>query len=118
MSCSCKQNGTIKLGDLVTLNNITGEVELATLKDSKRIYGVCADIMSDDEIIVANEGIVDVNVVGIICLGDHLTISSTDGKAEAIKVLQEEDIYDTRSIGKVVGLYDIYSKAKVLLNIK
>lgn len=118
MSCTCKHDGTVKLGDLVTLNNITNEVEIATLNDKKRIYGVCVDVFADNEIIVATDGIVDVNVTGIICLGDHLTISSIDGKAEAIKVLQEEELYDTRSIGKVIGLYNIYSKAKVLLNIK
>lgn len=117
--CRLGINEDIEIGDLIAVDGM-GNAHKATLLDKKRIIGVCADIFQDtNEILICSEGIIDVNVTGIICLGDHLTISDKDGKAEAINYdTQEEKQFDVRSIGKVVNLGDKYSKATVLLNIK
>lgn len=108
----------IQVGDIVALNQITNKVHIASLKDKKRIIGVCTDTFEDGTILVCDNGIVNVNVTGIICLGDNLTISNICGKAEAIPHEQDKDTFDIRSIGKVVSLSDVYSKAMVLLNIE
>lgn len=117
--CKLKVNEDIEIGDLVAVTE-SEEVCKADLFNRKRVIGVCADIFPEtNEILICNEGVIDVNVTGIICLGDHLTISDKDGKAEAINYdTQEEKQFDVRSIGKVVNLGDKYSKATVLLNIK
>lgn len=118
--CRLKINEDIQTGDLIAIDEISGNACKATLCNKKSIIGVCADIFPDtDEILVCNEGIIDVNVTGIVCLGDHLTISDKEGRAEAINYdIQEEKQFDVRSIGKVIRLGDIYSKATTLLNIK
>lgn len=118
--CRLKIDEDIEIGDLVAIDKINGTAHKATLLDKKTVVGVCADIFQDtNEICICNEGIIDVNVTGIICLGDHLGVSDKAGKAEAINYeIQEEKQFDVRSIGKVVNLGDKYSKATVLLNIK
>ena len=67
-----------------------------------------------------NKGIIDVNVKGIICLGDKLTIGNEEkGKAVAIRYDRlDEKQFGIRSIGKVIGLYEVYNKAQVLLDIE
>lgn len=118
--CKLKENEDILKGDLVAIDQISGTAHKATLFDKKKVVGVCADIYPDtNEILICNEGIIDVNVTGIICLGDHLAVSNKAGKAEAINYeIMEEKQFDVRSIGKVITLGDVYSKATVLLNIK
>lgn len=118
--CKLKTNEEINIGDLVAVDNISGTAHKATLLDRKRVLGICADIFPDtNEILICSEGIIDVNVTGIICLGDHLTVSDKAGIAEAINYeIQEEKQFDVRSIGKVIKLENVYSKATVLLNIK
>lgn len=115
-----KEDEDIQIGDLVAIDQISGTAHKATMFDKKKVVGVCADIFPDtNEILICNEGVIDVNVTGIICLGDHLSISDKAGKAEAINYsIQEEKQFDVRSIGKVVALGDVYSKATVMLNIK
>lgn len=110
----------IQIGDLVAIDKINGTAHKATLFDKKTVVGVCADIFPDaNEILICNEGMIDVNVTGIICLGDHLGVSDKAGKAEVINYeIQEEKQFDVRSIGKVIYLGDKYSKARILLNIK
>ena len=117
--CKLKIDEYIQVGDLIALDE-EGNACRATLLNKKSVIGVCAEIFTDtNEILICNEGIIDVNVTGIVCLGDHLTISNKDGKAEAINYdIQEERQFDVRSIGKVVNLGDEYSKATVLLNIR
>lgn len=115
-----KADEQMNIGDLVAIDRINGTAHRATLLDKKRVVGICADIFPDtNEILICNEGIIDVNVTGIICLGDHLGVSDKPGIAEAINYeIQEEKQFDVRSIGKVVHLGDKYSKATILLNIK
>lgn len=113
-----EQNEEILIDDLVALNQVTNEIHKATEKDKDRVIGVCAEIYPNNEILVCDCGIIYVNVTGIVCLGDHLTVSDVSGKAQAIPEIQEEELFDVRRIGKVVDLGDVYSKAKVLLNIK
>lgn len=84
---------------------------------TSKLYGVCIKT-ENNSIYVANTGIVDVNVKGIVCIGDNLTASDKLGKARAIKYELDKTQFGTRSIGKVIGLYNIYNKARVLLNIK
>lgn len=117
--CKIREYDDLQAGDLVALDQISNTIHKANRKDKKEVVGVCVETYPDtEEALICNEGIVDVNVIGIICLGDHLKLSHIEGKADAINEIQEEDLFDVRSIGKVIGLYDIYSKAKVLLNIK
>ena len=83
-----------------------------------KLYGVCNKI-ENNYVYVQNSGIIDVNVTGIICLGDKLTLSNIPGKAEAIKYDPlDEKIFNIKSIGKVIGIYNVYDKAKVLLDIE
>lgn len=118
--CKLKADEEMNIGDLVAVDQISGTAHKATMFDRKKVVGVCADIFPDtNEVLICNEGMIDVNVTGIICLGDHLSVSDKAGKAEAINYeKQEERQFDVRSIGKVVRLGDVYSKATVLLNIK
>lgn len=107
-------------GDLIAFSHITSTAHKATLKDKKeKIIGICVETFENNEILVCSEGIVDVNVVGMVCLGDHLKLSNTDGKLEAILYdKQEEKQFAVMSIGKVIGLGDKYSTAKAIINIK
>lgn len=111
-----------KVGDLVSFipntSLVTKSITRHYKHQDKLVVGVCiAD--NKDTVDVVNEGIVDVNVTGIICIGDRLTTSSISGKARAIKNDNDEiRVFNIRPIGKVVGLYNDYSVAKVLLGIE
>jgi len=84
----------------------------------KLVVGICIESTAKT-VTVVSKGMVDVNVTGLICLGDKLTTSNIDGKARAVKYANDDvRIFDIRPIGKVVGLYNDYSKAKVLLDIE
>lgn len=119
-----KQNTTenIIIGDLVSLNPITNKVTRSCshhYKDpDKLVIGVCVGIR-DNEVQVLSKGMCDINVSGIVCIGDKLTASKYAGKAVAIKYdKMEEVIFNVTSIGKVIGLYNNYEVAKVLLDIE
>ena len=112
----------INVGDLVSLIPETNQVTRSKNKHYKSkdrfVVGICKSITSN-KVTVVSEGIIDVNVEGIICIGDRLTTSETAGKARAIR--NDNDnirIFDIRPIGKVIGLYNDYSIAKVLLGIE
>lgn len=62
---------------------------------------------------------IDVNVKGLICLGDKLKASEVPGKAEAIKYdILDERQFGIRCIGKVVEIYEDDTKVKVLLDLE
>ena len=110
------------VGDLVSIIPETSLVTKSCTKcykhQDKLVVGICVS-STDKTVDVIKRGMVDVNVVGLICIGDELTTSETAGKARAIKYFNDEKrIFDIRNIGKVVGLYNDYSKAKVLLDIE
>jgi len=110
------------VGDLVSLVPETSLVTRSCTKHYKHqdmlVLGICKSI-SDKSVEVINGGMVDVNVTGLICVGDKLTTSNVAGKARAIKYANDDTrVFDIRSIGKVVGLYNDYSIAKVLLDIE
>lgn len=110
------------VGDLVSLIPETSLVTRSCTKHYKKqdklVLGICKSV-SDKTIEVINGGMVDVNVTGLICVGDRLTTSDVAGKAKAIKYSNDDiRIFDIRSIGKVVGLYNDYTIAKVLLDIE
>ena len=112
----------IKIGDLISIvpdtNLVTRSCTKHYKKQDKLIVGICIKV-SDKTIDVANEGIVDVNVTGLICVGDRITTSDDAGKAKAIRYPNDDiRIFDIRSIGKVIGLYNDYNKARVLLGIE
>lgn len=111
-----------KIGDLVSIipdtSLITRSCTKHYKKQDKMIVGVCIGI-SEKTIEVESVGIVDVNITGLVCVGDKLTTSSEAGKARAIKYANDDvRIFDLRSIGKVIGLFNDYTKAKVLLDIE
>lgn len=116
------ENENIEVGDLIS---IVPNTELVTRsytkhykKQDKLTVGVCTAIY-DKTIDVAFDGVVDVNVTGLICIGDRITTSGIFGKAKAIKYVNDDiRIFDIRGIGKIIGLYNDYSKAKVLLDIE
>ena len=111
-----------EIGDLVSLIPETSLVTRSCTKHYKKqdmlVLGICKSV-SEKTIEVINSGMVDVNVTGLICVGDKLTTSNVAGKARAIRYANDDTrIFDIRSIGKVVGLYNDYSVAKVLLDIE
>ena len=109
-------------GDLVSFvpdtSLITRSITRHYKKQDKLVLGICIkDLGKEVEII--DEGILDVNVTGLVCIGDRLTTSKIAGKAKAIRNDNDEiRVFDIRPIGKVVGLYNDYSVAKVLLGIE
>lgn len=110
----------INIGDIISLDPISNCVKLSFntfKKKDEQVIGICRKI-ENNLIYVANKGIIDVNVEGLICIGDKLTTSEVKGKARAIKYDQDETQFTVRSIGKVIGLYDNYDKAQVLLDIE
>lgn len=112
-------NENIQVGDIVQIDPTTRKITRAVnkRKHSMIIIGVCVKI-ENNTIFVANKGIVDVNVTGMIGIGSKLTSSMEPGKAKIIKHKEDETIFNIRSIGKVIGLYKDYNKAKVLLDIE
>lgn len=110
------------VGDLVSFMPNTSLVTRSVTKHYKHkdklVLGVCVKD-NGKTVDVVDEGIIDVNVTGIICIGDRLTTSKISGKAIAIRNDNDEiRVFDIRPIGKVVGLYNDYNKAKVLLGIE
>lgn len=112
----------INIGDLISIIPNTSFVTRSRTTDYKNpdklVVGVCVNI-NGDLVDLLDEGIVDVNVEGIICIGDRLTTSKTPGKARAIRNdIDEIRIFEVKPIGKVVGLYNDYTIAKVLLGVE
>lgn len=119
-----KQNKYEKfaIGDLVSFVPDTSLVTRSITRHYKHRDKMCIGICISDNgktVDIVDEGIIDVNVTGITCIGDRLTTSKIAGKAKAIRNDNDEiRIFDIRPIGKVVGLYNDYSVAKVLLGIE
>lgn len=117
------ENENINVGDILMYAANTDCVTKARYKrnesvDSNKIIGICIAINDTKTITYTNCGIVDVNVKGLVCLGDKLTISEYPGIAIAIKYTQDDTIFGIKGIGKVIGLYNTYSKVKVMLDIE
>lgn len=74
--------------------------------------------IENNTIVVANKGMVDVNVTGLFCIGDKLTSSDIPGKARAIRYKQDETQFNIRSIGKVIELYRTPYVTRVLLDVE
>lgn len=110
-------NENIEIGDILSLNPINNKVYKSNLSKKDRIIGICKGI-KNEKIKVINCGSTDINFTGIACIGDKVTISEIPGKGRSIKYNQEEDIFNIRSIGKIIGLYDNYNKVKILLDIE
>lgn len=112
----------IQVGDLISYFPQSKKVTRSIIRhwrdnEHNKVVGVCTDV-KDNMITYTNSGLVDVNVKGIICIGDHLTASDEFGIAKAIKYEQDESKFRIRHLGKVVGLYNNYNKARVLLDIE
>lgn len=119
----------IGVGDLVSFKYIiepTTKKLINTNKVTKSIYhriyknpviGICTSVVKNTVTITAN-GEVDVNVTGMIAIDDKLTTSKIAGKAKAIDYpIYDEILYREVSIGRVIGIYRNYDKAKVLLEL-
>ena len=107
-------------GDLVSITDkgtVVRSYQNFNKKPDTKIVGICTGL-NENEIEVENSGIVDINVEGMIGLGDMITASEIPGKGRVLKYTQEQKIWNIRSIGKVIGLYNNRKKAKVLLNIE
>lgn len=109
-------------GDLVSYIPDTDKVTRASIKhwkdyDINKVIGICINT-NDNEIIIASTGLVDVNVMGLVCLGDKLTVCDKPGIAKAIKYNQDETKFRYRHIGKVIELYNNYNVVKVMLDIE
>lgn len=110
-------NETIEVGDIISQNAINNKVYKSCNYKKDRIIGVCTNV-NNNEITISNSGCVDVNIIGIACIGDKVTCSDIPGKGVAIRYDQDETIFNIRSIGKIIGLYDNYDKVKILLDIE
>ena len=127
--CSCvttyekyDEEEIIKNGDVLALDTEYNMVTKAIYKKHNHnhtVIGICEKV-EGNTVYVLSTGIADVNVTGIICVGDKLTASSRiPGNACAIRYDRlDENVFGIRSIGKVIGLYQNSSKAKVLLDIE
>lgn len=116
------ENESIIPGDLLMYefnsHNVTKAIRhKKDITDSNRVIGVCTNVNGMD-IIYTNSGIADVNVTGLVCLGDKLVLSELPGKAVALKYKEDSTIFGKRSIGKIIELYNDYNKVKVLLDIE
>lgn len=116
------KNEDIQVGDLISLMSPNNKAIRSVYKYWKHknilTIGVCSKI-TGNEITIQDTGLIDVNVTGLVCIGDKLSISNKAGKAKAIRYENmDEDIFNIRSIGKVVKLYNDYSKVQVLLDIE
>lgn len=114
------EDQVIEVGDIISLDPISNRVKLSFNRGKRKdeqVIGVCEKI-ENNMIYVANTAIIDVNVTGMICIGDKLTISEIPGKARAIRYDEDETQFTIRSIGKVIGLYNVYEKAQVILDIE
>ena len=112
----------ISVGDLVSIIPNTSFITRSCTCDYKNpdklVIGVCVSD-NGDTVDIVDEGILNVNVTGIICIGDRLTTSKIRGKARAIRNDNDDiRVFGIKPIGKVVGLYNDYSIAKVLLGIE
>ena len=79
----------IEVGDIISLDPIANRVKLSFNRINKKdeqIIGICEKI-ENNMIYVANTGIIDVNVEGIICIGDKLTISNSNGSVGTLNVI-------------------------------
>lgn len=115
-------NEPIQVGDILMYDRMTNNVTRAKyikndVVDSNNVIGVCVSV-NDMQVTYSNSGIVKVNVTGLVCLGDKLTISETPGKAIALKYEQNITQFGHRCIGKVIKLYNDYYVADVLLDIE
>ena len=115
-------NEQIQVGDLLMYDRMADNVTRARYKkidviDSNCVIGVCVDV-NDSYVTYINNGIAKVNVLGLVCLGDKLTISEDPGKAVALKYEQNITQFGKRCIGKVIELYNDYSIANVMLDIE
>lgn len=118
------EDENIQIGDIIIYHPQYNKVSLSQTNRYQEqfghteILGICTQV-NDNYVTITNEGVCDVNIYGMTCIGDKLTIGSIPGKAVAIKYVHDEEIlFRKRSIGKVINLYDTYEKAKVLLDIK
>ena len=109
----------INVGDVIQLEPKTNKVTRAFNKrhHNIKVIGVCIKI-ENNTIVVANKGMVDVNVTGLFCIGDKLTSSDIPGKARAIRYKQDETQFNIRSIGKVIELYRTPYITRVLLDVE
>lgn len=112
----------IQVGDLISYWPETTKVTRTRLHswrdlDKNKVLGICTAIKGNGIVVITN-GIADVNVTGIVCLGDKLAMSDIAGVAKAIKYDQDETKFRYRHIGKVIGLYNSYNVVKVLLDIE
>ena len=112
-------NEDIQIGDLISLkdNKAIRSIFVWNKKPDKNMIGVCTNI-HNDEIEVATQGIADINVIGSIAIGDEIGASEIPGKGRSIKYIQEKDMFNIRSIGKVIYLYKDLSKARIMLNVE
>lgn len=127
-NCECynsyeklNEDENIEVGDIIALETNENKVTLAfrskRKQESSVIIGICTKI-ENNTIYVANKGIYDINVCGLVCLGDKLTASRIPGKAIAIKYGQDETQFGISGLGKVIELYNTYDKVKILLDVE
>lgn len=111
----------IQVGDLISIkedNTVVRSFNNYNKKPDTHIIGICTNINEDNSIEVLQQGVVDINVNGIVCIGDKITASNIPGEGCAIRYEQEERMFNIRSIGKVIQLYNDLNKVKVLLDIE
>jgi len=110
----------IEVGDLISITpdgTVTRSYQYYNKKPDTTIIGIATKV-NKKQVEVEDSGIVDVNIIGSIGVGERVTASKIPGKGATLKYTQEQKIWNIRSIGKVIGLYNDRYKVKVLLNIE
>lgn len=104
--------GSCEVTDRVLLDGGTAEVNIQTIK----IEGGTSEEPSSTIIQVGCGGIMDVNTVGPIRIGNQLCISPKPGKAQS-KDFDGREFYNIRSIGRVIKIPQ-KDKATIILDIE
>ena len=107
------------IGDLVSLKDgkVIRSYQNYNKKPDKNIIGVCIAVR-DNVIEVQQSGICIINIIGAYGISSMITASEVPGKGRALKYEQEKRIWNIRSIGKVIEIYNDEHKAKVLLDLE
>ena len=112
-------NESIEIGDLVSLKDdkVIRSYQNYNKKPDIKIIGVCKDVRND-LVLVQQSGICIINIVGAYGISSMVTASEIPGKGRALKYEQEKRMFNLRSVGKVIEIYNDEHKAKILLDLE
>lgn len=110
----------IDVGDLISIREdgtVTRSYQNSNKNPDKCIIGICSEV-KDNIVTVMSKGYTNVNTIGITMIGSKITASDVPGKARILKYDEECEIYNIRSVGKIIALYNDIHLAKILIDIE